>query len=565
MSFLDFKLKNLPADIASGAVSGLVSIPDAIGSAILAGVSPTYGFNALMTGTPIGTLFSGSQFMTIGLTSAMMIAVADALIGYSGEEMIAALFTLTLLIGVFQLAFGLLKLGKFTQFISNSVMVGFLVGIALVVVFGQLGDFTGYYSDAAGDVRLAIDTLLNIGQWSLPTVATGLVTIIIIVIFNRTRLRNFSMAIAMVLGTLGVFLLGLDSVKLVGDTFDIISAFPTPVLPNIALIPELALSAIAIGLIGLIQGAGVSQGVPNPDGEYGDVSQDFSAQGVANLVAGTFQGLPLGGSLGLTGLVKSTGARSRWANVFVGVFVIIFIVLFGEQVELVAMPAVAAVLIMVGIEIIMGSMGKVRDVWDTSTSKRVIMVVTFILTLSLPVQQAILFGVILSFIDYIYSTSKMVQLHVLRPTDTDTYVEESAPEALEDNSITILNARGSAYFAAARTLQGLLPSAQKAQHAVVIMRMRGHQEIGSTLILVMERYAGELRANGGRLMLSGVNETVMDQLQRTETTEVIPEDAIFMATDTLGESTQQALAAAEKWIASTESDSNQTDEVTSEN
>jgi SulP family sulfate permease len=79
--------------------------------------------------------------------------------------------------------------------------------------------------------------------------------------------------------------------------------------------------------------------------------------------------------------------------------------------------------------------------------------------------------------------------------------------------------------------------------------MRGNEQVGSTLIAVMERYAGELRANGGRLMLSGVHEKVRDQLYRTETTEDIPEDAIFMATPTVGESTKVALAAAEAWLA----------------
>jgi len=79
--------------------------------------------------------------------------------------------------------------------------------------------------------------------------------------------------------------------------------------------------------------------------------------------------------------------------------------------------------------------------------------------------------------------------------------------------------------------------------------MRGNEQVGSTLIAVMERYAGELRANGGRLMLSGVHEKVRDQLYRTETTEDIPEDAIFLATPTVGESTMAALATAEAWLA----------------
>ena len=161
MSFLDFKTKNLPADLVSGAVGALIAIPDAIASAILAGVNPTYVFNSLMTGTPVGSLFTGSQFMNIASTSAMMLAVADALVGFDDSEFLSALFTLTVMVGVFQLVLGLLKLGKFTQFISNTVMIGFLTGVAVLVILGQLGDLTGYESEVAlwADDRITFEPI----------------------------------------------------------------------------------------------------------------------------------------------------------------------------------------------------------------------------------------------------------------------------------------------------------------------------------------------------------------------------------------------------------------------
>ena len=545
MRSLGFKRENLPADIISGVVSALVAIPDAIASATLAGVNPSYAFNSLMTGTPIGALLTSSHFMSLGLTSAMMLGVADALSGYSASELLGALFTLTVLIGVFMLGAGLLKLGRFTQFISNTVMVGFLTGIAVVVILGQLGDITGYSSDASGTVLVAIDILIHPGEWNLPSVAIGVATIALVLLFERTRLKNFAVALGMILGTGAVLALGLTSVELVGDSSQISGSFPLPVLPDISLIPSLALSAIGLGLIALIQGSGVSQSIPNPDGEYPDASQDFTAQGVANIVAGTFRGLPLGGSLGGTGIIMSSGGRSRWANVTLGLFVIAFVLLLGNLVELVAMPTIAAVLIIVGIQII--NREELGDIWDIGASKRWTMVATFVATLALPVQQAIFIGVLLSFIDYGYSSSKNVQLLMLKRTEAGELVERPVPKALEAGSITVLHARGSSHFAAARTMQQLLPSAKTAHAAVVIIRMRGLDQIGSTYVLVLERYAAELRANGGRLMLSGLSESVLDQLLRTETTEVIPEAAIHMATPTLGESTKAALDAARTW------------------
>ena len=90
----------------------LVAVPDAIASAILAGVNPTFGFNALIVGTPIGSLFTSSQFMNIGSTAAMMLAVAGVLSGFSGENIVTAMVTLTVLIGLFQLLLGVFKLGR---------------------------------------------------------------------------------------------------------------------------------------------------------------------------------------------------------------------------------------------------------------------------------------------------------------------------------------------------------------------------------------------------------------------------------------------------------------------
>ena len=546
MARLDFDVKNLPADAASAAVSGLIAIPDAIASAILAGVSPTYGFNALMTGVPLGSLFTGTQFMNIGLTSAMMLATKDALAGYDSATMLGALFTLTFLVGLIQLLLGFFKLGRFTKFISNSVMIGFLTGVAVLVILSQLQDLTGYSSGANRTLTKALDVLLHPGAWDWPSLFVGLATIGAMLLLSRTRLENLAAALAMVFGTALVPVLNLGSVAVVGDTTRVSGAIPLPALPHLALMPNLLLSAFALALIGLIQASGVSQTVPNPDGEFGDASRDFSAQGIANIVSGLFRGLPLGGSLGGTGIVLGTGARSRWANVFVGLFVAAFVFLFAGQVENVAMPAIAGVLIVIGIQII--NQEEVGDVWDIARSKRVIMIVTFLATLILPVQQAILVGIFISFIDYAYSSSEGSELLEIQVREDGQLIETRPPQELADNSVTVLFSRGNSYFAAMRTLQDQLPDAKNTHNAVVIFRMRNSSEIGSTFVLAAERYAAQLQANGGKLLMSGVTERVREQLIVTETTETISEDDLYMATNVIGESTRAAIEAAYEWV-----------------
>jgi len=543
---LSFDRKNLGADIGAAVTMAIVAIPDAIASALLAGVNPTHGFNALMVGTPVGSLFTSSQFMNIGLTAAMMMAVADGLAGVDSGSMVTALVTLTVLVGVFQLILGLLKLGVFTRFISNAVMIGFLTGVATVLILGQLGDLTGYQSEYSNKVMQALDLLLHPSGIDLATTVTGVGTIALILILARTRLRNYSLAIAVLLSSVAVTLIGLDSVALVGDTNEIVGAIPLPALPDLSMMRSLLLPAFAIGLLGLIQAAGISQTVPNPDGEYPDPSGDFTGQGIANLVSGFFRGLPLGGSLGGTGIVISGGAKSRWANVFMGLLVGIFVLLFAKQVENVAIPAVAAVLIVAGFGTF--KFEAIKDIRDVSRSSMVVMGVTFLATLTMPIQEAILVGIVLSILDFVYTSSKDVRLVEMTPTEDGGFETRLLPANLADNSVTVIYGWGNFFFAGARKLESMLPKARGAKRAVVILRLHGRIQIRSTLIIILERYAQKLQANGGKLILSGVNEKVKEQLDKTETTETIPEEDIFMATNKLGASTKAAIEAANLWL-----------------
>ena len=526
----------------------LVAVPDAIASAILAGVNPTYGFNALIVGTPIGSLFTSSQFMNIGSTAAMMLAVGGVLSGFSGDNIVTAMVTLTVMIGLFQLLLGVFKLGVFARFISNAVMIGFFTGVATVLILGQLGDLTGFDSSYSNKVAQAVDLLFNLDQIDMPTLLTGLATIGIIILLGRTKLRNYSLAIALLLASVAVLVLGLDSVALVGDTFEISAAIPTPTLPSLSMVGTLLMPAIAVGLLGLIQAAGISQTIPNPDGELPDPSGDFRGQGISNIASGFFKGLPLGGSLGGTSIMLSAGAKSRWANVFMGLFVAVFVFFFGNQVENVALPAIAAVLIVAGFGVY--KFAVIKDIWDVSRSSRIVMLVTFLATLTVEIQEAVFIGIILSILDFVYTSAQDVQVVELVEKSEGVFVERPCPAELSDNSITILYAWGALFFASARTIEGLLPKADQAQRAVVILRMHGRSRIGSTFIQILERYAGRLKANGGKIILSGISQKVWEQLERTETFELIPEADVFRVEETLGGSTKKAFMAATEWLVS---------------
>ena len=176
----------------------MVSVPDALASGLLAGINPLYALYAVMLATPVGAIFAGSVFMSVQTTSAMSLVVASIpeVTGYAANG--RALFTLTLLTGILTLIAGFARLGRLMRFVSNSVMVGFMNGVAVLIILGQLPNFSGYTSEFSNRLVRAVDLLFNLGSVHLPTITVGLGSVILILVLERTRLRQLGMVVALI-------------------------------------------------------------------------------------------------------------------------------------------------------------------------------------------------------------------------------------------------------------------------------------------------------------------------------------------------------------------------------
>ena len=323
--------KTAGPDLVAGVVLGVESVPDALASGVLAGVNPLYALYAVMMGTPVGAIFSGSVYLSVQTTSAMALVVASVPAVASGGSP-GTLFALSLLTGVIMLVAGFLKAGRLLRWVAHSEMVGFMTGVAALIILGQLGDLTGYSSEYSNKVVKAVDLLFNLDKVDLPTVMVGISTIILILVLQKTRLRGFGLVVAIIVTSILPSLFGWDSVAKVSDIAEIAGGLPTPALPDFSQVFALIVPALSLAVIGLIQGAGVSQSFVNPDGRYPDPSRDFIGEGAANVAAGFFQGMPVGGSASATSLVVGSGARTRLANIFAGVVIAIITLLFAGAV-----------------------------------------------------------------------------------------------------------------------------------------------------------------------------------------------------------------------------------------
>lgn len=354
------------------------------------------------------------------------------------------------------------------------------------------------------------------------------------------------MILAMVIASSLAALPGFKLVPIVGDVTSVPSSLPHFQLPDFSLFLSLIVPAFALSIIGLVQGAGISQGYPNPDGKFPDPSGDFFGQGIANLAASFFRGMPAGGSLSGTALVAGSGARTRWANVFVGVLIAIIILLFSQLVELIAMPALAGLLIVIGYQTIKPT--DIMTVWQTGLTPRVVMLITFIGTLIMPLQFAVLMGVAISIVLYISQQANRIELVEIVPQIGGFPVERPAPAQLPSHKITMLFPYGSLFYAAAKTLEENLPAAEDSRNAVVIFLLRGYDQFGSTMIGVLDRYTRIVQEHGGKVILAGLSEGVLSQLERTGLLELIGKENIFMSTHEFGMAANQAFEFAQNWL-----------------
>ena len=541
------RMGTLRADAVAGLVLGVQSVPDGLATGLLAGVNPLAGLYAYLVGTFTGALVTSSSFMAIQGTGAMAMIVADVPALRSAGDAERALFTLSMLTGVIMLAAGLLKLGWLLRFVSNAVMVGFINAVGVNIVLGQLANFTGYDAEGANRIVRTFNTLVNPGQIDLQTVLIGFATIVLILLFERTRVGALGLVVAVVITSGGALLLGWQ-VATLNDLGVVASSLPRPTAPLLSLVPVLIVPAASLAFVGLVQGASISANFPNADGTYGDVSRDFVGQGAANVASGILQGMPVGGSVSASALNKAAGARSRLSLVIAGLVMAIVIVAFGPAVGNVAMPALAGLLMLIGFRTIKPA--DLQSVWRTGNVQKVVLVMTFLLTMLIPLQYAVLVGVGVSMILYVIRQSNQITVRRWELDAGGQVIENDSPAVLEADDVVVLQPYGSLFFAAAPVFETLLPAVTDAsRNSVVIVRLRGRTDLGTTFMDVLLRYAKSLAVVDSKLVVVSTNERIDEQLAVTGILAVVGADNVYAGDARVGAAIRRAYDDAVGWVA----------------
>ena len=338
------------------------------------------------------------------------------------------------------------------------------------------------------------------------------------------------------------------SVELVGDIADIPNSLPAPALPDFSLVPDLALGALSVALVALVQGAGISTVYPNPDKSKSSTNRDFVGEGLGNLFGSVFQSMATGGSLSRTGISVGGGAKSRWGGILAGIWLGIIVLLFGSLAELVPLTVIAGLLFVIGAELIMARVPSMKLVIQTSWGSTAAMALTFVTALLIPLQWTIFLGAGLSLILYVFASAKAVRVHQLVRNDKGMFEEREVPETYPSSAATIISIGGQAFFAEIPVLEEELPTMEDTENAVVIFRLRGREHAGSTGVRWLERYVADLKDANNTLMLSDVEPVFYGELERIGVLDAFGKENVFKAQPSLAGSLGQALDAADKLL-----------------
>ncbi len=256
--------------------------------------------------------------------------------------------------------------------------------------------------------------------------------------------------------------------------------------------------------------------------------------------------MPVGGSVGQTALNVTAGAKTRWAAIFSGLWMLLILVAFSGAVGKVAMPTLAAILIYAGF----GSLRpyEIRTILRTGTTSRIAVIATFLATLLLPVAAAVGLGVVISLLLQLNQEAMDLSVVSLVPTADGQFEEHPPPTRLESHAVTALDVYGSLFYAGSRTLQARLPDPTGSEQPVVVLRLRGRTTLGATFFSVVSDYADQLADVGGRLYLTGLDPALAERMRKPEGDPLAGAARLYEATPLVGGSTRQAIEDASRWL-----------------
>jgi len=532
-----YRREFLRADLIAGITVGVVSLPQGIAFALLAGLPAEMGIYTSIVAAVVGALWGSSNHLSTGPTNSSALLVFSVLlpIAVPGSPLyISAAGMLAVMAGLLRVVMGMARLGVLVNFVSDSVIVGFTAGAGILIMVGQVRLLLGLqFPSSPRLVDTASNIALHIQEIHVLSALLGIGTIVAAVLIKRFWKNLPAPLIAMGLAALVVAVLDLPQygVAVLSSLTRSLPPLADLQLLDFDLLGDLSTGALAVAMIGLVEAMSIARAISAQTGQRLDSNQEFVGQGLANVAAGVLSGFPSSGSFNRSGLNLESGAQTPLASVFSGLVVLVIVFLFAPLAVYVPLPAIAALLIMSAYSMI--NRKEIVRIWQGTKGDRLIMIVTISATLLLPLQFAVLTGVLMSLVYYIWRTSVPRVYPVVPDLHFKHLVPQSSQQRLSCPQLGILEIRGDLYFGAAPHVEDAIVRGHEdqPQQRFLLLRMVSVDQIDISGIHMLESTVRSYREQGGDVFLVRVQQPIFEFMQSTGFVDLIGRDH-FLDDDT---------------------------------
>jgi sulfate permease, SulP family len=518
---------SLRLDAAAGLTGAVIVLPQAIAFASIAGLPPQYGLYAAMVPVIVAALWGSSRHLVSGPTTALSIVVfasVSPLASPGSEAYIGLVLTLTLLVGLIQLAMGLVRLGSLVNFISHTVILGFTAGAACLIAASQIGNFLGVAVPRGLHFHeVLLHAAEHVGETHLWVVVVGLVTLLTGVLARRYLPRVPYMILAMVAGGLVAYLLErlLGAERTGIATIGTIQASLPPLsMPDLSYtaIQAMLFPAFIIAVLGLTEAVAIARSIATQSGQRIDSNQEFIGQGLANVAGSFFSAYPSSGSFNRSGANFAAGARTPLAAALSAVFLLVIALFAAPLAAHLPIPAMAAILFIVAWALV--DFKHIGQILQRHPRERIVLMITFFGTL-VDLEKGLFLGVLTSLVFYLYRTSQPAIEERTPPTaeldNPARKLVQATADAPTCPQVAMLRVQGSIYFGAVDHVRQRL-HAVDARHphrkwVLLIARSVNFIDLAGAELLAEE--TRRRRAMGGGLYLLGTPLSVQDMLRRS--------------------------------------------------
>jgi len=529
-----YDTKNLKGDLGGGFVAGIIALPLALAFGVQSGLGAAAGLYGAIAVGVFAAMFGGTPTQASGPTGPMTV-VSAAIVVYAIDATgsIEAGLGIALLSflagGAFQIVLGLAGVGKYIRYFPYPVVSGFMSGVGLIIVFLQLWPLLGSASPKSIiEVFTRIDEPLAALNWS--AVGLGALTLTVNYAFPRITNKVPSVLVALLVGTGVAIAFGLD-VPTIGD---IPTGFPAlRANAMFAVAPEyygfILRSGATLALLGSIDSLLTSVIADNITRDRHDSKRELIGQGIGNVVAALFGGIPGAGATKGTVVAINAGAKTRLSGVTHGLFQLAVLLGAGALASLIPLSVLAGLLISVGVAII--DYKGIRHLPHVPRADGAVMVVVLLWTVLGNLIHAVAVGVVLASVLFMKRSSDLAeQKTTLEPLQPEAPWDDEKPLNPND-AVYIKHLYGPLFFgfsAGFRALSERLPEATR----VLVVRMERVPYLDQSGLYALEDTVLRLTQRGVKVVLTGIAEQPLDMLKRINLVpNLIPEEQVFPTFD----------------------------------